>query len=149
MGILLAMLLKATRGFLHSLYRQWEKNLLFWRVFSVVLDSMRLCKFMRQANVKSAMPKDRISLVLLFNTVSKYEPLSEYLKLHNQSIGKHSAEHYYSIFEFIFVSPLWPYKVLLVSKFFPTAGGSDRFRFSLCLFVFSLAFGTVNPRRPR
>ena len=47
---------------------------------------MRLCKFMRsmrQANVKSAMPKDRISLVLLFNTVSKYEPLSEYLKLHN------------------------------------------------------------------
>ena len=44
---------------------------------------MRLCKFMRQANVESAMPKDRISLVLLFNTVSKYEPQSEYLKLHN------------------------------------------------------------------
>lgn len=29
--------------------------------------------------------------------------------------------------------------MLLVSKFFPTAGGSDRFRFSLCFFVFSLA----------
>ena len=69
--------------------------------------STLLCKFMRQTNVDSAMCKDRISLVILFNTASKYEPQWIFkIKKSLKIIGKHSAEHYYSTFEFISVSPL-------------------------------------------